>query len=126
MNMKKFLALLNDYRGRLDANVDAAPERFSDLFAEGVEYLRLEDNEIAERFSASRPTANRWRNGKSAPALGMRKLIISELEKITSARIRKLKKTERKLEERERERERVATDSNSATDSAGHMGAKSA
>ncbi len=91
---QEFLTALVAYKKRIDAvPSEVTPDVFSEVFAEGVEVHSLTDQEVAERFSASRPTANRWRNGKSAPAPGYRKLIVGDLKTLTNKRIREVERS---------------------------------
>lgn len=91
--MNEFLQLLIEYRAKIDAvSGDVTPPEFSMLFSEGVELFSLTDETVAELFSASRPTANRWRNGVSAPALAMRKLVLGKLRERADRRIRSLER----------------------------------
>jgi hypothetical protein len=48
---------------------------FYRLFNTGMELLRMLDGDVTSEFSVSRPTVNRWRNGKNAPHPLMRQPI---------------------------------------------------
>ena len=58
---------------------DIDKETFRKLFCEAAERLNLTDVQISEHFSASIPTAKRWRSGASAPMPGVRKIIIEAI-----------------------------------------------
>lgn len=47
-------------------------ELFHTLISHAVLYLDISEKELAREFGTSRPTANRWINGVSAPHLFMR------------------------------------------------------
>lgn len=63
--------------------LDPSVELFFSLFREGCVIHGLSDQRIAELFSASKSTANRWKSGQSAPAKKYRELVILKLMDIT-------------------------------------------
>ena len=48
--------------------------------------LKLKNSDLTKQFGVSKPTVNRWLNGKSAPHPAVRKYIIEYLEHIRIAR----------------------------------------
>lgn len=60
------------YRNKLKV-VDAKDSTdFYMLFSEGMTLLSLLDEDVSREFGVSRPTINRWRNGRNAPHPMMR------------------------------------------------------
>lgn len=70
-------------------DVDAADlsdrEAFSRVLRKGMDLLELLDSDLSERFDASRPSVNRWRNGKTAPHPAVRQLVLRYLRDRTAA-----------------------------------------
>ncbi len=94
----KMIQLLEDHLNQLqEALPNVSVAAFSQLFADSVLLFNLSDREVAERFSASCSTANRWKHGKSAPSPGQRKLILSDLKAMTSKRIKGVRKQQAEL-----------------------------
>lgn len=60
-------------------NEDVTAEQFASFFSVAVDILGLKDSEIADMFSASRPTAERWKCGKSVPSAFLRTLVVMRL-----------------------------------------------
>ncbi len=86
--MNDLLRLLQEYQRDLSAD-DGSVDYFASLFSRGVELLDLDDEAVAMKFSASRPTASRWRRGKSAPVPALRRQVIRELSNDVAARIKR-------------------------------------
>jgi ribosome-binding protein aMBF1 (putative translation factor) len=63
---------------------------FQRILRQAQELLVLSDQEIADELSVSRPTVNRWVNGKNLPYLAMRKPIATWIDKQLSLKIRKI------------------------------------
>lgn len=63
---------------------------FQRVLRQAQELLEISDQEIADGLSVSRPTVNRWVNGKNLPYLAMRKPIATWIDKQLAAKIRKV------------------------------------
>lgn len=50
-------------------------ELFRELFSQACNLLDLKDEDIANRFGASRSTPERWRNGIATPHPAIRKVV---------------------------------------------------
>ena len=72
--------------GSADIRNDAA---FQAIFREAKVLLELSDEEISEVLLVSRPTVNRWANGRS-PHPGMRKRIFGWIEEELKQKLKKL------------------------------------
>ena len=64
--------------------------RFSELFNLGYDALNLELRDVAALFGCSRPIVKRWKDGSSAPAPAMRKLVIDKLKELAFAEINEI------------------------------------
>ena len=73
---------------------DGSAEQFSGLFTESVELLDLSDDDVARQLNASRPTASRWRRGRSVPTEHLRREIASFLAGLIERRIARFEKRE--------------------------------
>jgi len=70
---------------------------FQRVFVDGQALLELSDQEIADGLSVSRPTVNRWTNGRNLPHNAMRKPILTWIEQQLAAKIKKLKASARQV-----------------------------
>jgi DNA-binding XRE family transcriptional regulator len=70
---------------------------FQRVFLEARALLDMSDQEIADAVSASRPTVNRWANGKNLPYLAVRRAVISWIDKQLSLTIRRLNAAARRF-----------------------------
>jgi transcriptional regulator with XRE-family HTH domain len=52
-------------------------EEFRNVFAEAQQLLEMSDQQIADAISVSRPSVNRWINGKNLPHFALRKPILT-------------------------------------------------
>jgi transcriptional regulator with XRE-family HTH domain len=77
-----------------DLKVDV---EFQRILREAQALLEVSDQEIADALSVSRPTVNRWVNGKNLPYYAMRKPILSWIGDQLTARIRKLEAAARQF-----------------------------
>jgi len=78
----------------VDLRVD---EHFQRILREAQALLELSDQEVADALSVSRPTVNRWVNGKNLPYYAMRKPIQSWIGEQLSGRIKKLEASARQF-----------------------------
>lgn len=63
---------------------------FRSLLARATIELRLLDKDLARELDASRPTVNRWKNGKSSPHPLLRRHIYSRLSKRAAAVLKQI------------------------------------
>ena len=75
---------LLQYKAELDAVDVKDGLAFYDLFGRGMNLLSFLDSEISKEFGVSRPTINRWRNGRNAPHPMMRQPVYDFLIKRVS------------------------------------------
>lgn len=64
--------------------------QFRAVFAEAQGVLEMSDQEIADQLSVSRPTVNRWKNGKNLPHPAMRKHILNWIVERVAMRIKRV------------------------------------
>jgi hypothetical protein len=57
--------------------------------------LELSEQDIADELGVSRPSVNRWINGKNLPHNAMRRVVFSWIEKQLSGRVRKVASIQR-------------------------------
>jgi hypothetical protein len=62
---------------RLAERVDLSREEFQELCNRAQELLELTDQEISDALLVSRPTYNRWKNGKNLPHRAARRALVS-------------------------------------------------
>ena len=73
--------------GNLDSKSDA---EFQRVFREAQALLEMSDQEIADALSVSRPSVNRWTNGRNLPHNAMRKYILKWIAGQLDSMVRKL------------------------------------
>jgi len=88
--LHKFEAEIGDADLRDDA-------MFQKLFAEARAYLEMSDQEIADALSMSRPSVNRWANGRNLPHHAMRKYIFRWIAEQLAAKAKKLEGNVKRL-----------------------------
>ena len=66
-------------------------EVFRAVLSTGGELLRMNDDDLSEFLSVSRPTVNRWKNGKVVPRPMMRRLVFQMLEERATKELRTMK-----------------------------------
>src|SRR6266481_7771742 len=71
----------------VDIKVDS---EFQRILRQAQELLELSDQEIGDELSVSRPTVNRWMNGKNLPYNAMRKPVLSWIDEQLVQKIRKI------------------------------------
>jgi transcriptional regulator with XRE-family HTH domain len=76
----------------VDLKVD---ENFQGVLRAAQGLLEMSDQEIADALSVSRPTVNRWMNGKNLPYNAMRKPVFSWIDAQLSARIKRIEASAR-------------------------------
>ena len=70
-----------------DLKVDADFQR---ILRKAKALLEISDQEIADSVSVSRPTVNRWMNGKNLPYNAMRRPILTWINEQLSVKIKRL------------------------------------
>ena len=86
---------LMDLQARLSPEAAADDETFRRMIERSVLVLELYDGELADALKVSRPTVNRWRNGRNLPHPVMRNPIIRWLKQEVRAKLRRLQAIER-------------------------------
>jgi hypothetical protein len=81
---------LKDLRERVALANMRDDELFHDIFREAKFLLELSDTNISEALLVSRPTVNRWANGRNLPHPAMRKPIFDWIREELSQRIKRL------------------------------------
>ena len=71
----------------VDVKVDT---EFQRILGRAQELLELSDQEIGDALSVSRPTVNRWINGKNLPYNAMRKPVLSWIDAELATKIKKI------------------------------------
>lgn len=71
----------------VDMKVDA---EFQRILRKAQELLEMSDREIGDALLVSRPTVNRWINGKNLPYNAMRKPLFSWIDYELTAKIKKI------------------------------------
>lgn len=65
--MENILSELKNYQTALNTADIEDKEVFYDLFIQGMALLHLSDEDVALRFTMSRPSVDRWKNRRTAP-----------------------------------------------------------
>jgi len=65
---------------------------FKNFIAQSLGILELSDREFADSLSVSRPTVNRWSNGRNLPHIALRRPIISSVLARVERKIRAINK----------------------------------
>ncbi len=86
---RSILAELRDQANLADLADDA---KFQDLLSESQRVLELSDREVADILMVSRPTINRWSNGKNLPHRRVRKAVFTWIADTASRRLRIVEK----------------------------------
>lgn len=66
---------------------DSSKDQFQQLLLTAMRLLDLNDEEVAVRFRASRPTVTRWRNGSNTPHAALRPAVYEWLLTVAKARL---------------------------------------
>ena len=84
------LDILEQFQAQIQA-VDLRDDQvFRDIMRQTEHLLEMSDREIADALSVSRPTINRWMNGRNLPYPAMRKATVEWIRRQVSARIKRL------------------------------------
>lgn len=83
-NPKKYLAALLHRASHADIEDD---QEFRSILSEAMKRLSLSDDDIAGALLVSRPTVNRWLEGKSEPHPAMRRPIYAWIIKLVQKQI---------------------------------------
>jgi DNA-binding transcriptional regulator YiaG len=80
--LQRFLARINS------ADLSSESE-FRTLMQEVLQLLELSEDELADALYVSRPTVNRWVNGRSSPLPGMRRSVLAWVREQLQRRMRR-------------------------------------
>jgi transcriptional regulator with XRE-family HTH domain len=78
----------------VDLKVD---NEFQRILREAQALLEMSDQEIADAISVSRPTVNRWINGKNLPYYAMRKPIVTWIGEQLAVKVKRLEASARQF-----------------------------
>ena len=78
----------------VDMKIDG---EFQRILGEAQALLEMSDQEIADALSVSRPTVNRWVNGKNLPYYAMRKPILSWIGDQLTVKVKRLEASARQF-----------------------------
>jgi hypothetical protein len=79
--LKEFQAAIRQFDLKVDSD-------FQRLIIEGQGFLEISDRELGDALSVSRPTVNRWINGKNLPYNALRKAVFGWIDRQLSKKIR--------------------------------------
>ena len=65
---------------------------FKEFIVRSLSILEVNDREFADSLSVSRPTVNRWSNGKNLPHIALRRPIVNSVLRKIAGKIRAIKK----------------------------------
>jgi len=88
--LKKFLR----EAGAADLKIDA---EFQRILQDAQALLEMSDQEIADALSVSRPTVNRWINGKNLPYNAMRKPVLTWIQEQLTQKLKKVEASTRQV-----------------------------
>lgn len=81
---------LTRFRALLSQENSTGDREFQEIIAQVGLVLEISDQELADKIMVSRPTVNRWKNGRNLPHPLMRGPIIAWLNQQASMKIRLL------------------------------------
>jgi len=81
---------LREHLSECDVRQDGA---FHEAFCEALLLLELSDQDVADGLLVSRPTVNRWKNGKNLPHPALRKPIFSWCSELAARKLRLLERS---------------------------------
>lgn len=81
----EFLKLIEKLKAAIVG--ESSKDEFQQLLLTAMRLLDLNDEEVAVRFRASRPTVTRWRNGSNAPHAALRPAVYEWLLAAAKARL---------------------------------------
>src|SRR5215813_190478 len=85
-------AALSELRDEANLADLADDSKFPELLNKSQTVFEMSDDEVADIFMVSRPTINRWSNGKSLPHRRVRKAMFTWIADTASKRLRIVKK----------------------------------
>ena len=89
-SLEQRISALSELRS-LTANLDLKDdEGFRNVFRRAQVVLEMSDQELADALSMSRPSVNRWRNGRNLPHSAMRKHILFWIGAQLTAKLKKV------------------------------------
>jgi DNA-binding transcriptional regulator YiaG len=81
---------LREHLNECDTKQDHA---FLEALCRAIRLLELSDQEIADGLLVSRPTVNRWKNGKNLPHQALRKPILRWCSEQSARKVRLLERS---------------------------------
>lgn len=95
LSVKDRIDQFREFDGRLESADLADDKVFQLLMHEAQVLLEMSDSEIANSLSISRPTLNRWINGRTSPHFGVKKSAIRWIAEQVASRVRRLQTSTR-------------------------------
>lgn len=102
------VGVLADFQALLSQESAVDDEQFQHVIGRAVEALEMSDEDLADNIKVSRPTINRWKNGRNLPHPLMRRPIIAWLNQQVTAKLRLLSRLEGGATQPRRTRVRAA------------------
>lgn len=102
------IRVLTDFQALLSQESAVGDEQFQHVIGQAVEALEMSDEDLADNIKVSRPTINRWKNGRNLPHPLMRGPIIAWLNQQVAAKLRFLSRLEGSTNQPRRTRVRAA------------------
>jgi len=90
LGVKDRIEQFREFSRRLDAARLEDDQVFQTLMRDAQILLEMSDSEIANSLSISRPTLNRWINGRTTPHVAIRKSAARWISEQVTARVRLL------------------------------------
>jgi hypothetical protein len=90
LGVKDRIEQFREFSRRLEAAKLEDDQVFQSLMRDAQVLLEMSDSEIANSLSISRPTLNRWINGRTTPHVAIRKAAAKWISEQLTARVRRL------------------------------------
>jgi len=91
-NLRNYLSALLDFRATARATDVRVDVNFQNILRNGQKFLGMSEQQLGDALSVSRPTINRWINGKNLPYMAMRKPVIAWIDEEITGKIKILEK----------------------------------
>jgi DNA-binding XRE family transcriptional regulator len=92
-SVKERIEQFRDFHMRLELQDLENNQIFQAVMQETQVLLEMSDSEIANALSISRPTLNRWINGRTSPHLAVKKAAVAWIGEQVAIRVRLLQST---------------------------------
>jgi DNA-binding transcriptional regulator YiaG len=93
VSVKERIDQFREFHARLESLNLENDEAFQSFMGDARHLLEMSDSEIANSLSISRPTLNRWINGRTAPHLAVKKAAVRWVGEQVASRVRRLTST---------------------------------